>query len=335
MEQVNKNIVPFIKRQALILFLLLLVAVFGVLSKNFFTLPNLISIVKQVALYGIISCGMTFVLIGGNFDLTAGALCTLTCCTTVQMHDEFIALIGAWLGPAAGAIAGPIAAILIAILIGFIFGAITGFLVGYLRLTSLIVTLGMQSIISACAKMYTGSKYVTVANQAGTWFRYVGREDILGIPTQIIIYAVLIVIFQFLLSRMVFGHQVKATGGNAMASNYSGINARGTVMKTYLLSGICSAMAGVVLASRGMQAQVGIGDGFEFDVITACILSGTSLLGGSGSVWRALIGVLIMGVLRNGFVMVGLPYYMQWLSQCIIIVVVVWSDIAAQKKVTA
>lgn len=316
MSSMNQFI-PFLKKHALIFLLLLLVGIFSTLSDKFLSTANLISIFRQVALYGIMSCGMTYALIGGNFDLTAGAVVSLTCCTVVRMHDQI----------------GPGPAIGIALLIGIASGVITGFLVGYVKLGGLITTLGMKSVLSAAAMIYTNSMFFNVANPYDTWFRYIGRESVFGIPIQIYIYVVMIFIFQYVLSRTVFGHQLKAVGGNPVASRYAGINDKRTIMLSFVCSGFCAAIAGVVYGSRGMSAQVGIGDGLEFDVITACILSGTSLLGGSGSVTRALVGVLIMGVLRNGYVMMGLPYYTQWLTQCVIIVVVVWLDIESKKKV--
>lgn len=316
-KSLNNRVLPFIKKQTLIIFLLLLVAFFGILSDRFFTLNNIISITRQVAIYGIMSCGMTFALIGGNFDLTAGAIVSLTCIIAVRLHDQI----------------GALPAIAIALVVGIIFGSITGFLVGHLKLTSLITTLGMKSILSATAMIYTQSKFFTVADPDHTWYRFLGREYFLGIPIQVYLYVIFIVIFQYILRRSKFGYQVKAVGGNRVASHYSGINDKKMVMKTFILSGFCAAIAGIILGSRSMTAQVGVGEGFEFDVITACILSGTSLLGGSGSVSRAFIGVLIMGVLANGFVMVGLPYYFQWMAQCVIIVAAVWLDIASKKKV--
>lgn len=307
----------FVRKQSLIFLLILEVALFSILSNRFLSSANIISIFRQVALYGIIACGMTFAIIGGSFDLTAGAVVSLTVCTVVRMHDEI----------------GPLPAILISLLIGIASGSITGYLIGYLKLGGLITTLGMSSVLSAAAMIYTNSMFFSITDPKTTWFRFIGRESTFGIPNQIFIYVAMIFIFQFILSRTVFGHHLMAVGGNQSASRYAGINEKRTIWMSFVLSGLCAAIAGVVYGSRGMSAQVGIAEGFEFDVITACILSGTSMLGGSGSVTKAFIGVLILGVLQNGFVMMGLPYYVQWLVQSFIIVVVVWTDIVSKKRV--
>jgi ribose transport system permease protein len=316
MPSLNR-ILTFIKEQILFFILLALIGAFSIFSDKFLSIANLISIIRQVAIFGIMSCGMTFVIISGNMDLTAGSVVSLTCCIAVRMHDEI----------------GPALAIVIAISVGILSGLITGYLVGYLKLGGFITTLGMSSVLIAVTMIYTDSKFWFVKDPNNTWFRFIGRESILGIPAQIYIYLILILIFQFILSRTKYGHQLMAVGGNPLASLFAGIDDKRIILKAFVFSGLCASIAGVVYGSRGMSAQTGIGTGFEFEVLTAVILSGTSLLGGSGSVARALLGVLIMGVLRNGYVMMGLPYYTQWLTQSVIVIAVVWLDINSKRKV--
>lgn len=308
----------FVKKNLLVIMLLLLLGFFGMTAKNFLSVGNAISILRQVAIYGVMSCGIVFVLVGGNFDLTAGSVVSLVCVVMIRLHD----------------IVGPIPAMLTAICVGVTCGAITGFIVGYSRLNSMIAGLGLQSIYYGCALIYTNGKFFNVKDVNATWFSFLGRGYMLGIPTQVWVYLVMMVIFQFILTKTVFGKQVFAVGGNAKASNFSGINDRAIIMKTYMMSGFCVAIAGILLSSRAMAAQSNVGEGYEFEVITACILSGTSLLGGEGSITRALWGILIMGVLKTGYVMLSVPYYIQWLTQCIIIVTIVGLDVASRKRVT-
>ena len=302
----------------LLIIMFILIIGFGLANGNFISMANLISVTRQAALFGIMACGLTFVLIGGNVDLSIGALLSLTCCMIVKMHD----------------IIGPEIAILVVLGVGILSGVVTGYLVGYLKLSSLITTLGIQTILNAITMLYTNSMFIIVAKPDDTWFRFLGRDPVGGIPTQIIIYLVMTIIFQFVLKRTLFGYRLLAVGGNAVAGKYAGINDQETIMRTYIISGFCAAVGGVVYGSRSMFAQVGIGDGFEFEVLTACVVSGVSMLGGFGSVTKCIIGVLIMGILKNGFVIMGLPYYTQWLVQCIIILLVVWLDVSSRKKVT-
>jgi Ribose/xylose/arabinose/galactoside ABC-type transport systems, permease components len=209
---------------------------------------------------------------------------------------------------------------------------ITGWLVGYLKLNGMITSLGMQNIIYSAALIYTGNQYFGLKN-TDTWFAYIGRNDIMGIPGQLIIYGILIIIFQFILRKCIFGKKLIAVGNNAVCSDYSGIDSKKVVMQTFIVSGLCAALAGLILASRSMSGQCNAGQGMEFDALTATILGGTSLLGGSGSVAKSFLGVLIIGILKSGFLHLGWNDYIQWLAQCIIIVIVVWLDIASSKKV--
>jgi Ribose/xylose/arabinose/galactoside ABC-type transport systems, permease components len=312
----KNRILEFAKKQMLIVMTIIIAVIFSAINNKFFSIENLMNIIRQISLYGIMSCGLTFVLISGNFDLTGGAVASLACCTMVIMHEQM----------------GPIPAMLITLAIGMVSGMVTGFFVGYVKLNNFITTLGMQSIVSAVAMMYTKSMFYYIQDGDGVWFKELGRGSIIGLPTPAYIYVALIAIFQLILSKSLFGRHVKAVGGNAVASKYAGIKDSFVIMRSYIIAGLCYALAGIILASRGLSAQVDAASGFEFDVLTACILSGTSLLGGEGSVSRAFFGVFIMGMLRNGYVMVGLPYYYQYLTQCVIIIAVVWLDIASRKK---
>ena len=235
---------------------------------------------------------------------------------TVAVGDKY--------NPGIGIIAG--------ILSGVIFGALNGFLVGYLKLASMIVTLGMSNIARTVALVVTNGAFVSLNKPEDQWFGFIGRESILGLPVQFYIYIIMVVIFQFVLKRSAFGHKISAVGGNRVAARYTGIDDSRTQFKTYLLLGLCVGIAGVVQSSRSMAAQSTVGEGAEFEVLTAVILGGTSIQGGSGSVVKSIIGIVIIGILKNGFVMLGLPYYFQWLAQCIIMIVIIWIDLALSRK---
>ena len=308
-----KNIV---KRQTLVLLILVIGAIFTLFNPRFLRIENLLNILRQISVNGIMACGLTFVLISGNFDLSGGAVVSLTCCTMVLMHDQF----------------GPIPAMFFSMLIGIGIGSVTGFLVGYVKLNNFITTLGIQSIVNAVSYIYTNSRYYAIRS-GDTWIDYVGRGSFCGLPVQFYVYMALLVIFQVILSKTLFGYQVKAVGGNAQASRYTGIRDGKIVATSYAIAGLCYGIAGVVLACRSLTSQVESASGFEFEVITACILSGNSLQGGEGSVSKAFLGVFIMGMLKNGYVMVGIPAYYQYLTQCIIILTVVWVDMRLRKRV--
>ena len=315
MNETLTKTVNFLKKQGLVVALFLVILFFSVTTDSFFTYKNLSLVLRQVSILGIIACGMTFVIIAGNFDLSVGSLTSLTTVVVISLHDKI----------------GPIPAILIAIVVGLISGSIAGYLVGYQKLNSLIITLGFLVAIQAVTLIYTGGKYSRIVNPEETWFSFIGRGFVFGIPFPVILYAVIIFVFSMILNKTVYGRQVLAVGGNPTASFFAGIKEKSVIFITFLMTGGLTAIGGIVLGSRMMAAQNYIGEGYELQVITGVILGGTSLTGGEGSVFRSFIGIFIVGLLKNGFIMLGLPYYFQWVVQWIIILAVVWIDVATKR----
>lgn len=304
-----------LKNQAIVVAMFAVFLVFALLSPQFSTMDNVILIFRQVATIAVMGCGMSFVIIGGNFDLSVGSLLSLCCVMCISLHDTL----------------GPIPAILITVVVGIASGMVCGFLVGYLRLNSMIVTLGMMNVLQALTLMFTGGSSVTLMNQK-VWFTQIGKGSIAGIPYVTIIMIVCIALYAILLNKTVFGHHVLAVGSNDEACRYSGINDKKVVLQTFVLSGVSTAVGAIMLCSRGGAAQNTMGQGYEFDVITGVILGGANLNGGSGSILKTLVGVMIIGILKNGFVIIGLPYYLQWLAQCLIILLAVWISIKSARK---
>ena len=304
-----------LKNWAIVGAMIIVYLMFAVMSANFRTAENTILIFRQVSVIAVMGCGMSFVIIGGNFDLSVGSLLSLCCCVCIDLHDKI----------------GPIPAILITVVVGILSGAVCGFLVGYLRLNSMIITLGMMNVLQALALMYTGGSSVTLHDQSA-WFGKIGKGSLGPIPYVTLIMIAVVIIYALLLTKTVFGHQVLASGSNGEACRFSGINDKSVIFRTFVLSGISVSVAAIMLCSRGGAAQTTIGQGYEVDVSTGVILGGASLSGGSGNIVKTLIGVMIIGILKNGFVILGLPYYLQWLAQCIIILLAVWMAIRAAKR---
>lgn len=305
----------FFQRQGLFVAFIVVVAFFGLASDRFLSYTNIMLVLRQVSVLGTIAIGMTLVIIAGNFDLSVGSLTSLTAVVVITMHD----------------IVGPIPAMIITIAVGLFFGFLAGFLVGRLRLNSLIITLGFLAGVQAITLIYTGGRYSQVAAPDETWFGFIGRGFVFGVPMPVIILGVLILVFSVVLNRTAFGRRILAVGGNPVASRFSGIRDANVIMATFIISGGLTAVAGIVLGSRLMAAQNYLGQGYEFEVIAGVILGGTSLQGGEGNVFKAFIGILIIGILRNGFLLLGLPYYFQWVAQWVIVLGVVWLDIASKR----
>lgn len=314
-SHMKSGLAGFVEKQGLVIAFLIVVVFFSLASDAFLSYKNIMLILRQVSVIGTIAIGMTMVIIAGHFDLSVGSLASLTTVVVISLHDKI----------------GPVPSMAITLLVGLASGLFAGYLIGYLKLNSMIVTLGMLAVLQAVTLIYTGGKYTRVMEPDESIFRIIGREFVLGVPVPVIILAVLIIIFSILMTKTILGRQIFAVGGNSLASKFSGINDNKITMLVFVFSGLLTAVAGIILGSRMMAAQNYIGQGYEFQVISGVILGGTSLAGGEGNVFKAFIGILIIGILMNGFILLGFPYYTQWVAQWIIVLGVVWLDVASKR----
>jgi ribose transport system permease protein len=191
----------------------------------------------------------------------------------------------------------------------------------------LISSLGMLSILQGMTFFYTRGQEVEIRYPDKTWFRFFGREELLGVPVPVVIFGVLSLAFFILLRRSVYGRQLFAIGGNMLTGRYTGLSPERIRFSVFVLSGLMTAVGAVVLGSRVMGSQNQAGEGYELQVIAAVVLGGTSLLGGEGSILRTIVGVLIIGFIRNGLLLLGLAYYYQWLVTWIILVTAAWLEL--------
>lgn len=307
--------IGFLKTQGILIAFLLLLIIMSFASDRFLTSENIFAVIRQVSIVGTIALGVTFVVIGGNLDLSVGSMLSLLTVLVVDLHDKI----------------GPAPAILITFIVAILVGAINGGLVGFLRLNSLIVTLGMLSVLQGATLIYTKGQNVDIVDQENTWFAIFGRGDLFGINVPIIIFLGLALILGVLLHRTGYGRKIFAIGGNLHASAYSGLRVKQLVFSSYVISALAVAFAAVILGSRVMGSQNNVGQGWELQVLAGIILGGTSLLGGSGSILKTVIGVLILGFIQNGLLLLGYPFYTQWLVTWFVIIVTVWLDVAAQR----
>jgi len=305
----------FVREQGILIAFALFMASVALNSESFFTSGNILQVLRQVSIVGVMALGVTFVVISGRLDMSVGSALSLTTVLVVDLHDT--------LGP------GP--AIVIALAAGLLVGVVNGTLVGILRLNALIVTLGMLSALQGLTLIYSGGKNAIIARPEDSWFAFFGREHVLGLPVPLIIFIGLAVIFGVVLKRTAFGRQVFAVGGNEVTSRFSAINAQKVVFSAYVLSGFTVGIAAWIMGSRVMGAQNSVGEGYELQVLAGVILGGTSLLGGAGSIFRTVIGIVILGFVQNGLLLLGYPYYVQWLVTWAVIIVAVWLDVASRR----
>ncbi|MCR9108835.1 ABC transporter permease [Marivita sp. XM-24bin2] len=302
------------KQGILIAFAVFMIA-FAIASPKFLSVDNVFSVVRSSAIIGVMALGVTFVVISGNLDLSVGSMMSFSTIVVLDLHDKL----------------GPALAIPAMFAMTMCLGAFIGFLVGYLRLNSLIVTLGMLSAIHGLTLTYSGGQNMDIADKEGTWFSVFGQGTALGIPVPILIFLILAALLGMVLAKTPFGRKVYAVGGNGTAATFSGIPRARTVFYCYLISATCVATAGLIQASRSLGSQNTVGQGLELEVLAAVILGGASLLGGSGTVFKTVIGVLILGFIQNGLLLMGLQFYVQFVVTWIIIILAVWLDIAAKR----
>ncbi|MCY0148578.1 ABC transporter permease [Hoeflea sp. G2-23] len=302
------------KQGILVAFVLFMIG-FTIANERFVSPENIMGVVRSSAILGVMALGVTFVVISGNLDLSVGSMMSFSAIVVLDLHDTL----------------GPALAIPAMFAMTLCLGAFIGFLVGYLKLNSLIVTLGMLSAIHGLTLTYSGGKNMDIADKGRTWFSVFGQGDFLGIPVPILIFGLIASVLGIVLAKTPFGRKVYAVGGNGVAATFSGIRRARIVFGCYVLSSFCVATAGLIQASRSLGSQNTVGQGLELEVLAAVILGGTSLLGGSGTIFKTIIGVLILGFIQNGLLLVGLQFYAQYVVTWIIIILAVWLDIAAKR----
>lgn len=281
----------------------------------FLTVGNILDVLRQVSITGMMALGVTFVVLTGRLDLSVGSLLTLLTVIVVDQHNE----------------SGVAAALVMTLAAGLVVGAFNGFLVGFIGLNALIVTLAMLSFLQGLVLFYSGGSNVNIPNAHETWFAVFGRGDFMGLPVPVILFIVAGIIAGAVLRLTAFGRKVYAVGGNTTASVFSGIDARWTVFWTYVVSGLTTGLAAIIMGSRVMGAQNTIGQGYELAVLAGVILGGTSLLGGRGSIFRTMIGIAMLGFIQNGLLLLSFPYYVQWIVTWAVIILAVWIDIGAKR----
>lgn len=310
-----KWLIDMLARHGILVAFVLFMIGFTIANQRFLGIDNVLGVVRSSAILGVMALGVTFVVVSGNLDLSVGSMMSFSTIVVLDLHDKI----------------GPSLAIPAMFAMTMALGALIGFLVGYLKLNSLIVTLGMLSAIHGLTLTYSGGKNMDIADKSGTWFSVFGQGSVAGIPVPVLMFGLLAVVLTGLLGKTPFGRKVYAVGGNGVAATFSGIPRARVVFTTYIISSFCVATAGLIQASRSLGSQNTVGQGLELDVLAAVILGGASLMGGSGTVFKTVIGVLILGFIQNGLLLVGLQFYAQYVVTWIIIILAVWLDIAAKR----
>jgi ribose transport system permease protein len=303
-----------VRDYGIVLTFLALVVILSFASDAFLTSTNLLNILDQWAPLGIIALGMTFVLIAGGFDLSAGAV---------------FALAGVISAKAANSLGIP-AGILLGCLLGLAAGAINGILITAARINAFVATLATSIMLGGVTLAITDGTLVFVQKEGFDTF---ARGDLLGVRYPVLMFAAMIVIAFIVLHKTTFGRYSYAVGGNPEAARLSGIRVGWVQTGTYMAVGGAAGLAGVILASRLSTATPDAG-GFTllFDVFAAVIIGGTSIAGGYGAIWRTVLGVLLLALIGNGFNLLNVDQVYQRIIFGAIILFAVWVDAWSRRQ---
>lgn len=312
-EDLPSIILNFFKTNIPLIGLMIIIVMLMILSPNFLTQYNIISVLRQGSINGLLAFGVTIVIISGGIDLSVGS----TLAFTGMVFAKAIA----------DGFPSPIAFV-IALIAGAIIGATNGLLISKGKLQPFIATLGSMMVFRGLT-LYI-SNGVPVSRLGDTGFvAWVGRGYFLGIPIPAIILILIFVIFAVFLNKTVFGKRIYAIGGNSRGAKLSGINVERNIVYIYMISGLLAAFAGVILVSRLDSAVPTAGVSYELNAIAAAVIGGTSLAGGKGKASGTLIGILIIAVIINGLNLLGTSSYLQ---QIITGLIIIFAVIADRKK---
>jgi ribose transport system permease protein len=291
---------------------IILLVVSAILYPGLFNPVNVKNILSQSAPVGIVAVGMTFVMIGGGFDLSVASIFALGAVVFANRADPY----GLW---------GAAAAVLVA---SIICGLINGFIITKLKVNPFVATLGSGSAFGGYAFIYSNAA-PQVPNDMN--FSYLGTEAWLGWPISIWILFAVFLAGAFVLARSIYGRAIYAIGGNTEAARLSGIPVDTLRASTYVMTAICAGIGGMILSSRLGVGQADMGGSIALDSIAIVVIGGTSLLGGEGAMWRTAIGLLIIATLTNVFDSLAINNNYQLVAKGFIVVGAVALDIYARR----
>lgn len=304
-----ENVVKFLKERAIFVVMIVLFLFFTISTDTFCTANNLLNIARQIAVLGIASVGMTMVILTGGIDLSTGSIITFVNIITAY----FMVNLGVnmWV------------AIIISLIASTLIGLLNGVAVANLNMPALIVTFASQTVFEGIAYIICSGIPIFGFSKA---FTFIGQGYVGAIPFPIILLIAAFLVGGFILVKSYFGRYIYAVGGNEEAAELSGIRVKRVKYLVYSLSGLFAGIAGIVMLSRTNSGQPTAGKGYEFDVITAVVLGGVSVNGGSGKISNVVAGVLIIGMLSNGMVLMNVSSYAQMVVKGVILAIAVGFD---------
>lgn len=310
--------------------LILIIVIFASLSPNYLTVDNLLIMTKHVAINALLAIGMLMVILKGGIDLSVGSIVALSGVVAGYLirgveipGTDLVAYPPLW------------AVVIIALAVGSFVGWINGILITKLRVAPFIATLGMLYVARGTALLIADGK--TFPKLQGdpelgnTGFRYLGQDSFLGVAPGVWFMVLMAVLASLLLTRTAFGRRLYAVGGNERAAGLAGVPVETIKTMVYVISGFCSALVGIVLASELTAATPQTGETFELNAIAAVVIGGAALSGGRGNVRGTILGAFVIGFLADGLVIVGVSEFWKMVIKGAVIILAVAIDQAQQK----
>ncbi len=292
----------WIQTYMLIFIVIGLGVILSFISSNFLTVTNLLNVVRQIAVNGILAIGMTIVCLTGGIDLSVGSIVAFSGIIAAGMlRDTGYPII---------------IIVLAAIVVGAVCGLCNGYFVAYWNAAPFVVTLSMMTIARGMTYVYSDGRPIS---NLRTEFLTIGKGSIAGIPIPTLILVVVFILGSIMLTKLKFGRYVYAVGGNENAAMVSGINVKRIKMMVYVLSGIACGIAAIILTARVSAGLPQAGESYELDAIAATVIGGTSLSGGRGRLWGTIVGAVLLGIVNNGLDLLNVSSFYQQIVKGLII----------------
>ena len=317
MKVLSKNsVMEFVKKTAILWVMIILILILSVISPSFFRGQNLLNIIKQASITGVIGVGMTFVLITGGIDLSVGSVMALsgTMAASVAVAEKNM----------------PIAlVILVGVGLGALCGLINGIGVSYIGFPPFIMTLGMMTIARGIPLVFTNGTPIFGLSEE---FNMIANSRVLGVPSLVIFLVITVLAGHIILSKTVLGRRIYAVGGNEDAARLSGVSTAKVKLFVYVFCGILSGIAGILICSRITSGNGTVTEGYDMNATSAAVIGGVSMTGGSGNVLGMVVGAMILTIIQNSFDIMGVNSFYQNIIKGIIILLAVFLDLRGKKK---
>ena len=314
MKKNKKEIGSLLRNFALVFIIIAISLVMSFASPAFMTSKNIINIIRQISINGIIAVGMTFVILTGGIDLSVGSVVAITSVLVGSILQAGYS----WY-----------VACLVAFAAALLFGAFNGFMIAYVGFQPFIATLATVTMGSGIALAYSDGKPYIISDPS---FLKIGQGYIGPIPIPIILLVIVVIVGLIILKTTIFGRYVYAIGGNKEAAKLSGVRTKRVEISVYILSSLCASIVGLILSARISSGQPTAGAGYELDAIAATAIGGTSMSGGVGSLTGTIFGFILLGLMTNSMNLLNINSFYQEIVKGLLIIIAVFLDMTSKKR---